>query len=77
MKKKILFGVIAAALVALNALALSSFTASAKQVRAVEEAVSAGGSCYQTMGYCSNRLTYRCSTSSTAEGCRRYACSNC
>ena len=78
MKKKILFGALAAVLVALNVLAFSSFTASAKVAPADMEAPAAGGRCYQTMGYCSAwHLNYSCTTSSTSESCRRYVCSNC
>ena len=71
MKKKVLFGVIAAALVTLNALAFSSFTASAAAPGG------AGGGCYQSMGYCGWRLTYKCLTRYTAERCRIYVCSEC
>lgn len=33
-----------------------------------------GTTYYQTMRYCSGRLTYACTTVSLAESCRRYAC---
>lgn len=35
------------------------------------------GPCYQTMGYCSSVLTYRCQISETSEACRKHACWNC
>ena len=69
MKKKFFYGALAAALVVLNVLAFSSFNASA--------AAGAGGGCYQSMGYCGRRLTYKCVASYTAERCRIYACSEC
>ena len=72
MKKKILFGAIAAALVALNALAFSSFAAAPG---------GSGGSsakCYQTMSYCSAwHLHLSCTTSKTGNYCSRYYCTSC
>ena len=32
------------------------------------------GPCYQTMGYCSGTLTYKCQGSYTSERCRLYVC---
>jgi len=72
MKKKLLIGIAAAVLVALNALAFSSFAAAPG---------GSGGSsagCYQTMRYCTAwSLRLACTTSKTAERCKYYACTNC
>ncbi len=67
MKKKLLTGVIAAILVALNVFAFSSSAAAPGN---------GGGSTrkYQTMCYCTIwRLTFCCTTEKTAETCK-YAC---
>ena len=74
MKKKLLFGVIAAVLVALNALAFSSFTASAA---APGGSGSGSSKCYQSMAYCGNSIRLSCTKQKLAYYCSRYYCTDC
>lgn len=68
MKKKLLFGAIAAAFVALNALAFSSFAAAPGGSGG---GVAPGNLPYQSMGYCDAwHLRLKCQKAYTAERCK-------
>jgi len=73
MKKKILYGVIAAALVVLNAAAFS-----APSVAAPPDLPPTNG-CYQTMSYdCEpGVLRKACTQMNTKKACKEYICSGC
>lgn len=64
MKKKLLYGALAAVLVAVNVLAFSTFKASAKVIYVGP---------YQSMAYCSEwQLKMYCTTSPTAWSCSNH-----
>ena len=71
--KKVLFGVIAVALIAMNVFAFSS---AALPPGAFPPGINDSG-CYQTMGYCGKFLQQRCTTLYTKQQCQFYRCSNC
>ena len=76
MKKKLLYGAIAAVLVALNAFAFSSFNASASVSSSLAVA-RPDAACYQDMGYCEYSVTLKCKRTYTAWHCEKYACEDC
>ena len=76
MKKRFFFGLIAVALIALNALAFSSFAAA--------PGTGPGGvpgpgdlACYQSTAMCNGRFREVCTRMKTNQNCSRFYCSDC
>jgi len=78
MKKRFFFGLIAVALIALNALAFSSFAALPGTGPGI---VPGPGdlACYQTLAKCGDKPGLRevCTRMKTNENCKRFYCSDC
>ena len=73
MKKRFFFGLIAVALIALNALAFASFAAPPSPYPPGFH----DSGCYQTMGNCGRFIRQTCTSLYTSSQCVQYYCSSC